>query len=54
MNCKLILIDNNGLITCYFFFKIGYFVISNNSIFEKGVPFLLQAKGETAQLAWKK
>ena len=40
----LIVVDCNCLITCdCFFFMISYLVILNNSIFEKGVPFLLQA-----------
>ena len=52
INCKLIVIDCNRLITCYLFFMIGDLVIFNNLIFVKGVPFCskLARQGGTAQL----
>ena len=43
INCKLIVIFCNCLITCYLLLMIGNQVLFNSSIISKGVPFLLQA-----------
>ena len=39
INCKLIVIGCNCLITCHLFLMIGDLVIFNNLIFAKCVPF---------------